>query len=256
MKKMNPTASSFYVSCVFMSITLRFSLNGNKLPICLERNLKVSCSPPPPPPSFFFFLSGVCCEKIEVITKTRRWHASQCYLVIRYIVMLWQLKCLQFLLMDLLWNTNIWRVTQDCNNHFSLSFILHVLYFMYAISGKILLEKKDYMIIALEMMVSGKFVGICSRSHTLAHYWGSSYADFRGLLCWSFSKHTSFSRYSLSTLSGMYLSLNLVLLITVITWVVSSILHGNCFWNPFGHYWLSEKPFLLGSSTNGQLETF
>jgi hypothetical protein len=38
---------------------------------------------------------------------------------------------------------------------------------MYAISGKILLEKKDYMIIALEMMVSGKFVGICSRSHTI-----------------------------------------------------------------------------------------
>lgn len=71
------------------------------------------------------------------------------------------------------------------------------------------------------------------------HYWGNKrpwyrgYADFRGLLCWSFSKHTSFSRYGLSTLSGMYLSLNLVLLITVFACLVSSNLYGNCFLKSF-----------------------
>jgi hypothetical protein len=58
----------------------------------------------------------------------------------------------------------------DCNNHSShlfLSFPLFCMCFLYAyaISGKILLEKNDYhLIITVEMMVSGKFTGVCSLS--------------------------------------------------------------------------------------------
>ena len=96
-------------------------------------------------------------------------HLSATLHVIRYTVMLWQLKCLTFLLMDLLWNTNIWRVTQTV---IIIPLIYSCLFpyfvralFMHAISGKILLEKNDYhLIVTVEMMVSGKFTGVCSLS--------------------------------------------------------------------------------------------
>jgi len=96
-------------------------------------------------------------------------HLSATLHVIRYTVMLWQLKCLTFLLMDLLWNTNIWRVTQTViiiPLIYSCLFPYFVrAFFMHAISGKILLEKNDYhLIVTVEMMVSGKFTGVCSLS--------------------------------------------------------------------------------------------